>query len=59
MRSRSIANRSTRCSMPRLRRIMSGLNFSATLRKPPFAATGSYTFVRSQEQDGDLGSSRR
>ena len=31
-----------------------GVELLATLRKPPFAATGSYTFVRSREQDGDV-----
>ena len=31
-----------------------GLELLATLRKPPFAATGTYALVRSREQDGDV-----
>ena len=31
-----------------------GIELLATLRKPPYALTGTYTFVRSRQQDGDV-----
>jgi iron complex outermembrane receptor protein len=31
-----------------------GIELLATLRKPPYALTGTYSFVRSREQDGDV-----
>ena len=36
-----------------------GIELLATMRKAPYALTGTYTFVRSREQDGERAHSKR